>query len=68
MILGWFKRRRRRKILEQPFPSGWSEFLEKHWVHWPHLDDVERRHLERLVQVFVAEKTWEGCGGAADYR
>jgi hypothetical protein len=27
------------------------------------LDDAERSHLRALVQVFIAEKDWEGCGG-----
>ena len=27
------------------------------------LDDAERTHLRTLVQVFIAEKDWEGCGG-----
>lgn len=27
------------------------------------LDDAERTHLRELIQVFVAEKDWEGCGG-----
>jgi hypothetical protein len=63
MIFGWLKRRRRRKLNAQPFPPAWSALLEKHTVHWHHLEDSERRNLERLVQVFVAEKEWEGCGG-----
>lgn len=27
------------------------------------LDDIERAHLRSLIQVFIAEKNWEGCGG-----
>jgi MtfA peptidase len=27
------------------------------------LDDVQRAHLRALIQVFIAEKNWEGAGG-----
>lgn len=32
-------------------------------VHYGYLDDDERARLEDMVQVFVAEKHWEGCAG-----
>ena len=27
------------------------------------LEDAERAYLRALIQVFIAEKNWEGCGG-----
>lgn len=63
MIFGWLRRRRRRKWHAQPFPAEWTAFIAQHCAHWQQLRDFERRQLERLVQVFVAEKEWEGCGG-----
>ena len=63
MLLHWLRERRRRLILEEPFPEEWVEFIEANVVHWRFLDADEREHLEQLVQVFVAEKTWEPCGG-----
>lgn len=32
-------------------------------AHYCMLDDAERAHLHALVQVFIAEKHWEGAGG-----
>src|SRR5262245_41657003 len=32
-------------------------------VHYGYLDAGEQQRLRELVQVFVAEKEWEGCGG-----
>src|SRR5262245_57107029 len=34
-------------------------------VHYRYLDAGEQQRLRDLVQVFVAEKEWEGCGGLA---
>ncbi|MBW2458425.1 MAG: zinc-dependent peptidase [Deltaproteobacteria bacterium] len=57
------KRRRRRKITSHPFPIRWTELLGRNVEHWGLLDTGERQQLEGIVQVLVAEKNWEGCGG-----
>jgi len=62
-ILAWLEDRRRKAILEHPFPTAWTTILEKRVAHWAFLDDAERSHLQQLIQVFVAEKIWEGVGG-----
>lgn len=54
---------RRRRILAQPFPSAWREILRARMVHYARLSGPERTLLEQLVQLFVAEKRWEGLGG-----
>lgn len=62
-MFGWLQARHRRQILERPFPESWNSILERNVAHWKFLDDAERGHLRSLVQVFVAEKEWDGCGG-----
>jgi Mlc titration factor MtfA (ptsG expression regulator) len=62
-MFGWLQARHRRQILEHLFPESWNSILEHNVAHWKLLDDVERVQLRSLVQVFVAEKQWEGCGG-----
>ena len=59
----WIEDHRRRKILETPFPSGWEGHLQRNVVHYLRLAEPDRQHLRDLLQVFVAEKRWEGCGG-----
>lgn len=59
----WFKKRRRAKILTTEFPPSWEEILLSNVGHYHRLNSEERQRLHRLIQVFVAEKTWEGCGG-----
>ena len=59
----WITDHRRKKILESPFPAAWEAILETNVVHYRRLAEPERKHLRDLVQVFVTEKYWEGCGG-----
>jgi Mlc titration factor MtfA (ptsG expression regulator) len=63
MFFGWLTERRRRRILEDPFPEGWTRIIRANMAAYTHLDDEEQRLLRQLVQVFVAEKNWEGVGG-----
>lgn len=64
-MLRWFKQRRRAKLRARPFPPEWAAVLERNVAHWTMLSNDERAHLAGLVQVFVAEKDWEGRGGLA---
>src|SRR5262249_24119541 len=59
----WIDDRRRRRILSQPFPSQWNQYLKKNVSHYSLLSDAEKGKLRNLVQIFVAEKHWEGCRG-----
>jgi Mlc titration factor MtfA (ptsG expression regulator) len=62
-VLHWLTERRRRHLLEHPFPAGWETILERNVAVYELLDADQRRRLRDLVQVFVAEKHWEGAGG-----
>lgn len=59
----WWRERRREKILQEPFPEAFLPVLQRNVRHYARLDEAERKRLRDLVQVFVAEKNWEGCGG-----
>jgi Mlc titration factor MtfA (ptsG expression regulator) len=59
----WLAQRRRKKILEVPFPAEHAAVLERNVPHYRRLDADVQQRLRELVQVFVAEKHWEGCGG-----
>lgn len=63
MLFSWLTRRRRAHILESGFPAVWEAIVARNVSHWALLDEGERARLRDLVQVFVAEKHWEGCGG-----
>ena len=59
----WLTERRRKHLLETPFPAAWIEILERDVAIYKRLDADKQQHLRDLVQVFIAEKHWEGCGG-----
>jgi MtfA peptidase len=63
MIFDWLRRRRRERILEEPFPAAWRGILERNLGCFGELDEAEQVHLCQLVQVFIVEKHWEGLGG-----
>jgi Mlc titration factor MtfA (ptsG expression regulator) len=62
-MFGWLTERRRRHILDHPFPAAWGEILARNVAVYARLADEQRKRLRDLVQVFVAEKHWEGAGG-----
>ncbi len=62
-MLHWLSDHRRKKLARAPFPDAWEAILRRNVAHYCMLDDGERARLRTLVQVFLAEKDWEGCGG-----
>lgn len=50
-------------MIARPFPPEWRETLRQNVLVYGELSDDERQRVREYVQVFVAEKHWEGCGG-----
>ncbi len=59
----WLTERRRKRLLETPFPAVWTAILERNVAAYALLDEAQQQRLRDLVQVFIAEKHWEGAGG-----
>ncbi len=62
-MFGFFKRRRREKIAARPFPDTWLQILKRNVAYYSRLSKDEQAQLRRAIQVFLAEKNFEGCGG-----
>jgi hypothetical protein len=62
-VLHPFRDRRREELGKQPFPPEWTEVIDQDVPYCRHLHPDERKRLEDLIKVFVAEKHFEGCGG-----
>ena len=58
----WLSNLRRKKLTEMPFPAVWEEIVRSNVAHYCMLDTAEQTQLKALIQVFIAEKYWEGCG------
>ncbi len=57
------KAHRRKRLRSAPFSSDWRRIIEAHCPFYQFLPEADRRELEGHVQVFMAEKKFEGCGG-----
>jgi MtfA peptidase len=56
---------RRRRLRATPLPQEWREILQRHFPLLACLSLGDQRELEGHVQVFLAEKQFEGCEGLA---
>jgi MtfA peptidase len=63
MIFDLLKQRRRRRLQARPFPKEWLRLIQRHVVFFHKLPGSDRFELLGHVQVFLAEKRFEGCGG-----
>lgn len=63
MIVQWIRNRRRAKIAKQKFPDNWDDIIRKNVRHVRYLGPQQTARLRFFVQVFIAEKYWEGCDG-----
>lgn len=57
----WLADRRRKKLMDAPFSPLWEDILRRNVCHYSMLSEDEQRHLRMLIQVFIAEKQWEGA-------
>ena len=62
-MFNWFRKRRRKKLTQAVFPPSWIDIIQRNVGHYTMLDGTERAQLHALIQVFIAEKYWEGAGG-----
>jgi MtfA peptidase len=63
MIFELLKERRRCRLRARPFPKKWLTLIQRHVVFFPRLSAMDRAELLGHIQVFLAEKRFEGCGG-----
>ncbi len=62
-MFSWLADHRRRKLAEAPFPPAWEGIVRRNVAHYCMLDAAEQAQLKALIQIFIAEKSWEGVGG-----
>jgi Mlc titration factor MtfA (ptsG expression regulator) len=63
LMFHWFRDRRRAEARKRPFLPAWEAILRANVAHYCMLNDDERDELRSMIQVFLEEKHWEGCGG-----
>ena len=69
LLVGWFvvkrllRNARRVKLLAAEIPAEWIAIIEANVPIYAKLPDELKAHLHGLVNVFLAEKKFEGCDG-----
>lgn len=68
LLLGLFwllagSRRRRAALIQKPFPPEWRTLIDANVPYLKRLPEADHRELEGHIQVFLAEKRFEGAGG-----
>ena len=61
-LVAW-PRWRRRRIENAPFPQSWLAYLETSLPIYNKLSAADQHHLQRLIKVFIDQKTFFGCAG-----
>ncbi len=62
-MFGLSRKERWAKIQAQPFPPEWSWIMARNVPIYDRLSELDKAELRGLIQVFLAEKVFEGCGG-----
>lgn len=58
-----FRTLRRRRATTPPFPGAWNDILARNFPLVARLPESDRDELRRRIQIFLAEKSFEGLGG-----
>ncbi len=62
-MFNWLRRIKRRRVADRPFPAEWHDILARHARFLTSLRGEQQAKVRRSIQILVAEKNWEGCGG-----
>lgn len=59
----FFRRRRRARLRATPLPPGWWSMIDRRVPLIRRMGEGDRKELGGIVQILLAEKTFEGCAG-----
>src|SRR5438270_11428475 len=63
VIFGFLKERRRKQLKARPFPNEWLKIIRRRATFFARLSAADQAELFDHIQVFLAEKRFEGCAG-----
>lgn len=64
-MFGFFKHRRRRKLLAAPFPEAWQAIIDRNVAVFPRLSVDEQQRLIAATRIIASERSFVGLGGLA---
>ena len=63
MVFGLLKERRRHRLHARPYPKEWLDAIRRNVRFFSRLSTSDQAELLGHIQVFLAEKRFEGCDG-----
>ncbi len=57
------RKARRQQLMTEPLPEEWEPILKQNVPLYSRLPDEMQRELRGLINIFLHEKRFEGCGG-----
>jgi Mlc titration factor MtfA (ptsG expression regulator) len=54
---------KRKHLLNMPFPDEWVKIVEKNVPLYNRIPESLKKQLHGFINIFLAEKNFEGCGG-----
>ncbi len=57
------RQQKRRVLLSKPFPPEWSAILKENLPPYQKISPQLQQQLHGYIRIFIAEKSFEGCGG-----
>src|SRR5438477_12030449 len=62
-MLSFLKERQRKRLRARPFPNEWLKIIKNRVAFFVRLSATDQAELLDHIQVFLAEKGFEGCAG-----
>jgi Mlc titration factor MtfA (ptsG expression regulator) len=63
VTFGFLKERQRKRLKARPFPNEWLKIIKSRVAFFVRLPATDQDELLDHIQVFLAEKRFEGCAG-----
>jgi len=57
------RKKRHEQLMHKPLPEEWMSIIQRNVTYYSCLTPDTRQKLQGLIQIFLAEKHFEGCGG-----
>lgn len=62
-MFGFFKNRRRQKLLAQALPDDWRQVIEQNVAVYQQLSPEEQQRIDQAVKIVASERPFVACGG-----
>jgi MtfA peptidase len=62
-MFGFFKNRRRQKLLAQNFPAHWRQIIEQNIAAYGLLTPPQQQRIQDATKIIIAERSFVGSGG-----